>query len=58
MAPIKVAAGLVGAEDLVGTMEKGYEVSRKIKDMKPFMKAFKERETAYIERIWVEAPKI
>lgn len=58
MAPIKVAAGLVGAEDLVGTMEKGYEVSRKIKDMKPFMKAFKERETAYIEKIWVETSKI
>ena len=44
MAPIKVAASLVGAMDLVSTMEAGYELSRNIKDMSLFMNAFQERE--------------
>lgn len=57
MAPIKVAASLVGAEDLVGTMEKGYEISREIKDMKPFVQAFRERETAYVERLWARSAR-
>ncbi len=55
MAPIKVAANLVGAEDLVETMERGYEISRKIKDMKPFVQAFRQRETAYLQRLWGNA---
>ncbi len=44
LAPIKVAASMVGAMDLVSTMEAGYELSRGIKDMKPFTDAFNERE--------------
>jgi hypothetical protein len=52
MAPIRVAANLVGAQDLVSTMEKGYQISRGIKDMKPFITAFREREMAYLERLW------
>ena len=51
MAPIKVAASLVGAMDLVSTMQAGYELSRDIKDMKPFVDAFKERETATIDAL-------
>jgi hypothetical protein len=49
MAPIKVAASMVGAMDLVGTMEAGYNVSRNIKDMREFTDAFIKRETALIE---------
>ena len=41
MAPIRVAASLVGAGELVDTMETGYQISRNIKDMKPFVDAFK-----------------
>ncbi len=41
--------GLVGAMELVSTMEAGYELSRKIKNMKPFVDAFTERETASIK---------
>lgn len=44
MAPIKVAASLVGAMELTQTMEAGYNLSRNIKDMKPFVEAFMERE--------------
>lgn len=55
MAPIKVAASLVGAEELVNTMEKGYEISREIKDIKPFVQAFRERETAYLKNIWARS---
>lgn len=51
MAPIKVSASLVGASDLVSTMETGYAVSRGIKDMKPFMEAFNEREKKKIAEI-------
>lgn len=51
MAPIKVAASMVGALELVGTMEAGYEVSRGIKDMRVFTEAFVERESALIEQL-------
>lgn len=44
MAPIKVAASLVGASELVGTMEAGYALSKGIKDMKVFVDAFTQRE--------------
>ncbi|MCB1316247.1 MAG: hypothetical protein KDK34_20450 [Leptospiraceae bacterium] len=44
LAPIKVAASMVGALELVGTMEAGYNISKNIKDMKPFTEAFVERE--------------
>lgn len=49
MAPIKVAASLVGAMPLVETMEAGYSLSRGIKDMKVFIEIFTEREYALIE---------
>ncbi len=51
MAPIKVAASLVGASELVTTMEAGYNLSRNIKDMKPFVDAFQEREFALLDRL-------
>jgi len=51
MAPIKVAASLVGADVLIETMEEGYRISKNIKDMKPFIKDFKEREFHYLDSI-------
>lgn len=51
LAPIKVAASMVGALDLVGTMEAGYDISRGIKDMKDFSDAFVERENKQIEAL-------
>lgn len=51
LAPIKVAASMVGALDLVGTMEAGYELSRGIKDMQEFVVAFTEREKALIRSL-------
>lgn len=54
MAPIRVAASLVGAGELVDTMETGYEISRNIKDMKPFVEAFSEREKALLDRLQKE----
>jgi len=51
MAPIKVAANLVGADALIETMEEGYRISRNIKDMKPFIKDFQERELIYLNSI-------
>ncbi|MBX7058799.1 MAG: hypothetical protein K1X75_12100 [Leptospirales bacterium] len=56
MAPIKVAASMVGAMELVSTMEAGYDVSRGIKDMRPFMDAWVERETARIEDLAGKKP--
>ena len=49
MAPIKIAASLVGATELVTTMEAGYDLSRKIKDMKPFTQAFIDREIKLVD---------
>ena len=49
MAPIKVAASLVGAMDLVSTMEAGYSLSRNIKDMSPFVETFLQREVEFID---------
>jgi hypothetical protein len=49
MAPIKVAASLVGAMDLISTMEAGYALSRNIKDMTPFVEAFVKREVEFID---------
>ena len=51
MAPIKVAANLVGADALIETMEEGYRISRNIKDMKPFIKDYRERELIYLNNI-------
>ncbi len=51
MAPIKVAANLVGAESLINTMEEGYRISKNIKDMKPFIHDFRIRELDYLEKI-------
>ncbi len=49
MAPIKVAASLVGAMPLVETMEAGYVLSRNIKNMGPFIEVFTEREYDLID---------
>ncbi|MFN3604444.1 MAG: FFLEELY motif protein [Leptonema sp. (in: bacteria)] len=51
MAPIKVAANLVGAEVLVETMEEGYKISKNIKDMKPFIQDFRKRELEFLDKI-------
>ncbi|AYV55298.1 FFLEELY motif protein [Leptospira kmetyi] len=51
MAPIKVAASMVGATSLVETMEAGYELSSKIKDLNPFIEAFVDRETRLIGKL-------
>lgn len=51
LAPIKVAASMVGAMDLVGTMEAGYDLSRGIKDMQEFVDAFTEREKTLIRSL-------
>lgn len=57
MAPIKVAASLVGAMDLISTMEAGYNLSRTIKDMGPFVDSFCKREIEFIEADFV-APQL
>ncbi len=49
MAPIKVAASLVGAMDLISTMEAGYALSRNIRDMTPFVEAFVKRECEFVD---------
>lgn len=51
MAPIKVAASLVGADILIETMEEGYRISKNIKDMKPFIEDFRKRELEFLEKI-------
>lgn len=51
MAPIKVAANLVGANILIETMEEGYRISKGIKDMKPFINDFKTREFYYLDSL-------
>lgn len=51
MAPIKIAANLVGAEILIETMEEGYRISKEIKDMKPFIEDFRKRENEFLEKI-------
>ncbi|MCB1325997.1 MAG: hypothetical protein H7A21_15300 [Spirochaetales bacterium] len=51
LAPIKVAASMVGAMELVRTMEAGYAVSRGIKDMRPFTDAFQKREKDLIREL-------
>lgn len=51
LAPIKVAASLVGAMSLVETMEAGYNLSREIKKMQPFLDSFQERETDLIHKV-------
>lgn len=51
LAPIKVAASMVGAMDLVGTMEAGYDLSRGIKNMQEFSDAFTEREKTLIRSL-------
>ncbi|MCS7205388.1 MAG: hypothetical protein NZ853_06805 [Leptospiraceae bacterium] len=57
MAPIKVAASLVGAEILIETMEEGYRISKNIKDMKPFINDFYKREMEYLESIKLKYTK-
>lgn len=52
MAPIKVAASLVGAMELVETMEAGYTLSRGIKDMKPFVEQFQIRESNNLNELF------
>ncbi|MCG6169017.1 hypothetical protein LFX25_14305 [Leptospira sp. FAT2] len=56
MAPIKVAASMVGATSLVETMEAGYELSSKIKDLNPFIEAFLDRETRLISKLELGNP--
>lgn len=57
MAPIKVAASLVGAMELVKTMEAGYNLSSRIKDMRPFVEAFREREGGMLEAFAAKAKR-
>lgn len=51
LSPIKVAASMVGATSLVKTMEAGYELSSKIKDLDPFIDAFLDREIRLIAKL-------
>ncbi|PJZ68450.1 hypothetical protein CH373_16960 [Leptospira perolatii] len=51
MAPIKVAASMVGATSLVDTMEAGYKLSNQIKDLGPFVDAFVDRENRLITKL-------
>lgn len=51
IAPIKVAASMVGAVELVATMEAGYELSRKIKNIKKFIEAFRTREKKSLQNM-------
>ncbi len=51
IAPIKVAAMMVGAEDLVETMEAGYKLSQKIKNIEFFIEAFRTREKKNLQTI-------
>ena len=51
IAPIKVAASMVGAGDLVSTMEAGYDLSRKMKDIKKFIEAFRTREKKNLQAL-------
>ena len=51
IAPIKVAASMVGAIDLVATMEAGYELSRKIKNIEKFIEAFRTREKKNLQAL-------
>ncbi|EMY14504.1 hypothetical protein LEP1GSC043_4523 [Leptospira weilii str. Ecochallenge] len=43
-----MAASMVGATSLMKTMEAGYELSSKIKDLDPFIDAFLDREIRLI----------
>ncbi|TGK06597.1 hypothetical protein EHO59_00185 [Leptospira semungkisensis] len=51
MAPIKVAASMVGATSLVDTMEAGYNLSTKIKDLQPFIDSFVDRENRLLGKL-------
>lgn len=51
MAPIKVAASMVGATSLVDTMEAGYNLSSKIKDLQPFIDSFIDRENRLLGKL-------
>ena len=51
LAPIKVAASMVGASDIIATMEAGYELSRKIKSIKKFIEAFRTREKMNLQAL-------
>ncbi len=57
MAPIKIAANLVGAEILIETMEEGYRIAKEIKDMKPFLTDFRKREYEFLEKIKIKYSK-
>ncbi len=52
MAPIKVAASMVGATSLTDTMEAGYNLTTSIKDLSPFIKIFTEREIDQIDELF------
>lgn len=52
MAPIKVAASMVGATSLTETMEAGYNLTSNIKDLSPFIKIFVEREIDQIDELF------
>ncbi len=52
MAPIKVAASMVGAVGLVDTMETGYKIACKIADIQTFVEAFETREKKNLQDIF------
>jgi len=51
LAPIKVAASIVGTTELTETIEAGYLLSKDIDDMKKFTLAFTEREKVTLDRL-------
>ena len=52
IAPIKVAASMVGADALISTIEAGFDMSKNIDDIDAFIEAFKYREIQHLETIY------
>ena len=51
IAPLKVAASLLGAANLTASIDAAYSLFQQIRQIEPFIRSFKERETVYIETL-------
>lgn len=56
MTPIKVAATMSGAKYLVKIMDAGYNLSKNIDDLYPFIDSFVSKENAYIDSLEKKTP--
>lgn len=52
ISPIKLLCGVFGAHYLVEIIDTGFAVSRHIKDIEPFTRAFREREVEYLKTVY------